>query len=171
MKNFIAILLCFGTIGIFGQSAGVTSYIDKYGDNEDFTSITVNKKMFQMLATVASGDNEMDPDVKDMINNLDELKILTSKSGISDHFNAVNKLIEKDGFEELMRVKDKGDNARFMVKDSDGGNIVDELVLVVSGDEFVLLDFIGKIDLTKISKLSKSINMGGLEHLEKIKED
>lgn len=171
MKNFIAILLCFCSVGIFAQSAGVSSYIEKYGDSDDFTTITVNKKMFQMLATAASGDKEMDPDVREMINNLDELKILTTNSGVSGHYDAANKLVESDGFEELMNVKDKGDNVRFMVKDSDGGNIVDELVMLVSGDEFVLLDFIGKIDLTKVAKLGKSINMGGLEHLEKIKED
>jgi len=171
MKNFIAILLCFCTVGLFAQSAGVSTFIDKYGDSDDFTTVTVNKKMFQMLASVASGDEKMDPEVKAMINDLDELKILTTKSGISDHYAAANKLIEADGFEELMNVKDKGDRVRFMVKDSDGGNIVDELIMVVSGEEFVLLDFIGKIDLSKVAKLGKSINMGGLEHLEKIKED
>ena len=171
MKNFIAIILCFLTVGVFGQSAGVASYIEKYGDNSEFTTITVNKKMFQMLATAANGDKDMDPDVKEMIDNLDELKILTTKSGIGTHYKEANKLIEGDGFEELMNVKDKGDNVRFMVKDSDGGNIVDELIMIVSGEEFVLLDFIGKIDLTKVAKLGKSINMGGLEHLEKIKED
>ncbi len=171
MKNFIAIVLCFCCVGMFAQTPGVASFIEKYGDSEDFTSITVNKKMFQMLATAASGDNDMDPDVKAMINDLKELRILTSKSGVDGHYAEANKLVEADGFEELMNVNDKGDNARFMVKDSDGGNIVDELILVASGDEFVLLEFVGKIDLTKVAKLGKALNMGGLEHLEKIKED
>lgn len=171
MKNILAIILCFCSIGIFAQSAGVSSYIDKYADNEDFTTVTINQKMFEMLATVASGDEGMDPDVKEMISNLKELRILTSKTDIANHFTAANTMIEGDGFEELMNMKEKGNNARFMVKDSDGGNIVDELVLLVSGDEFVLLDFVGQIDLTKVAKLSKSINIGGLEHLEKIKED
>lgn len=171
MKNFIAILLCFCSVAIFAQSSGVASYIEQQGDNADFTTVTINKKMFEMLATVASGDEGMDADVKEMINNLDELKILKSEVGVSGHFDAANKLVEADGFEELMNVKDGGTNARFMVRDSDGGNIVDELVLLVSGEEFVLLDFIGKIDLTKVAKLSKSINVGGLEHLQKIKED
>jgi len=171
MKNFVAILLCFCSVGLFAQSAGVSSFIEKYADNEDFTTITVNKKMFEMLATAANGDKEMDPDVKEMIENLEELRILTTKSGIGGHYEVANKLVEKDGFEELMNVKDKGSNVRFMVKDSDGGNIVDELIMLVSGEEFVILDFVGKIDLTKVAKLGKSINMGGLEHLEKIKED
>lgn len=171
MKNLIVIILCCLSVGVFAQSSGVSSYIDKYADNDDFTTVTINQKMFGMLATVATGDESMDPDVKEMISNLKELRILTSKSGIQSHFDAANKLIEADGFEELMNMKDKGSNARFMVKDSDGGNIVDELVLIVSGDEFVLLEFVGQIDLTKVAKLSKAINIGGLEHLEKIKED
>ena len=171
MKNFIAIILCFCCLGVFAQSSGVSSYIDKYAESDDFTTVTINQKMFEMLATVASGDESMDPDVKEMITNLEELRILTSKSGIAGHFAEANKLVEADGFEELMNMKEKGSTARFMVKDSDGGNIVDELVLLVSGDEFVLLDFVGQIDLTKVAKLSKSINIGGLEHLEKIKED
>jgi len=40
--------------------------------------------------------------------------------------------------------------------------------LVGSPDEFVLVSILGKIDLDKISQLSKQLDIDGVEHLEKI---
>ena len=72
-------------------------------------------------------------------------------------------------YEELMTVKDGDSNVSFLIKDSDGGNIVNELLLLVGGQEdFVLMSFSGKIPLDKVSKLAKSINIDGAEHLDKL---
>ena len=68
-----------------------------------------------------------------------------------------------------MTVRDKDQDIRFMIKDSDGGKIVDELLLLVGGDdEFVFISFVGKIYLKKIGKLAKSMDIDGIEHLDKL---
>lgn len=171
MKNILIIFFSAIAFGLTAQSNGIAQYIDTNSNNDDFTTVSINKKMFEMLATVAAGDESMDPDIRAMINDLDELKIITTQNDIESHYKKLNGIVEGEGFEELMIVNDKGSLARFMVKDSNGGNIVDELILLASGDEFVLIDFIGKIDLTKVAKLAKSVNVNGMEHLEKIKKD
>jgi hypothetical protein len=53
----------------------------------------------------------------------------------------------------------------------DKGNIIEELLLLVgSPDEFVLLSLTGKIDLDKISELSNTLDVQGLEHLDKLEQ-
>jgi hypothetical protein len=53
----------------------------------------------------------------------------------------------------------------------DKGSIIEELLLLVgSPDEFVLLSLTGKIDLDKISELSNTLDVQGLEHLDKLEQ-
>ena len=68
-----------------------------------------------------------------------------------------------------MTVKDKGDNVKFLTKGN--GDVVDELLLLVGGaDDFVLMSFVGKLDLNKISKLANKLDIQGSEHLDKLKD-
>ena len=69
-----------------------------------------------------------------------------------------------------MSVNDQGsDNVDFYIKEE--GDIITELLLLAGGGEdFVLMSFIGKIDIDKLAELSKSIDIGGMEHLDKMKK-
>jgi hypothetical protein len=68
-----------------------------------------------------------------------------------------------------MQVRDQEENVRFLVKEN--GPKVKELLLLVGGsDSFVLMSFVGDIDLKKISQLGKSMDIEGLEHLEELEQ-
>ncbi len=69
----------------------------------------------------------------------------------------------------LLTARGDGENVRFMVKDN--GDIVEELLMIVGGDtDFALLSFIGNIDLKKIGKLAKALEIDDLEYLQKLDE-
>ena len=54
-----------------------------------------------------------------------------------------------------------------MVKDN--GDIVEELLMIVGGNEnFALLSFIGNIDLKKIGKLAKALDIDNMQYLENL---
>jgi hypothetical protein len=75
--------------------------------------------------------------------------------------------VPQNEYSELLTVRDGDENVRIWVKDS--GDIINELLLLVgSPDEFVLLSLTGKIDLNQISELSKTLDIDGVEHLDKI---
>jgi hypothetical protein len=58
---------------------------------------------------------------------------------------------------------------RIWTKDSKSGSVIEELLLIVgSPDSFTLLSLTGKINLENISSLSKTLDIEGAEHLEKI---
>ena len=54
----------------------------------------------------------------------------------------------------------------------DTGDIVNELLLLVGGDsEFALLSFTGNIDLKKVGKLGKMLDIDHIDKLERMEED
>ena len=169
--KFLSILL----IAIFGltttgyaQLDAIEKYFDKYVDDEKFTVVYVSPKMFQMVTKVV-GD-EVDENVLDIVKDLKGLRILTTEDTSKDYYKEATSVINTKEYEVLMTVRDKGENVRFLTKDN-GGDIIHELLLLVGGEsEFVMLSFVGNIDLNKIAKLAKNLDIDGAEHLEKLKD-
>ena len=73
-------------------------------------------------------------------------------------------------YEELMVVKKKGQDVKFYILKE--GKKISELLMIVGGDEDnALISIQGDIDLKTISKLSKTMNIDGMENLEEIDEE
>ena len=106
--------------------------------------------------------------IMDVAKDIKGLRVLVTDIDPKQYYKQARKLIkDDDGYEVLLTVKDKGDNVNFWIKEK--GNIIEELFLLVgSDDEFVLVSFLGKLDLNKIAQLSDSIEMSGAKHLQKI---
>lgn len=72
------------------------------------------------------------------------------------------------GFDEVMNVYSDNERVRILSLQS-GTDIINELVILVDdGEEFVLVDIFGIIDLKKLSKMAGSIDIDGLEKLEEL---
>lgn len=152
------------------QVDAISKYFDQYMEDDDFTVVFVSPKMFQLLGKLdTSGLNDREAeDVLGVIKDLRGLRVLTTEKNANSFYKeAMNKINTKE-YETLMTVRSKGDNVRFLVKDS--GDVIDELLLLVGGDTFTMISFVGKIDLNKISKLSKSLDIKGMEHLDELEE-
>jgi hypothetical protein len=150
------------------QNDVVTKLFNDYYDNPDFTKVSVSSKMFDLFTNIEPGD-ENEKDILEAISKLKGLKVIAADS-IKDakklYTNAVKK-ISGNGYDELMEVKDAGEDMKFMIKETDG--IITELVMVVGGNKaFFILSLYGEIDLKKISKLSKSMNIKGMDYLKQL---
>ena len=174
MKYISSIILVFflSATASYAQGDGIERYFSKYKDDERFTMVYVSPKMFQMFTKVAEGvGDDIEPEIAEMISNLKGLKILTTEVNARDFYKEAIDMFDTSQYDELMTVRSEGDDVKFLVKDSDGGNVVDELLLLVGGDEFVMLSFVGEIDLRQIGRLARSIDMKGANHLEKLKSN
>jgi hypothetical protein len=70
-------------------------------------------------------------------------------------------------YQELMVIKEKGQDFKFLIREKDG--IISELLMVAGGNSNnALISIRGNIDLNTISKLSRSMNIDGLDALQKI---
>ncbi len=173
MKKLIMIL-SIGYLTAFqvnAQDAAISSLFDKYADNEELTKVSISQKMFSLFTNLEPDDPET-KELADAISKLKGVKILASDS-IADgrkYYREASQNIRKSQFEELMSVRDGDKDMVFMIKES--GGIISELLMLVGGDhQFVAMDLFGEIDLKQISKLSKGMNMKGMEYLENIDQD
>lgn len=172
MKKQLFLLPLFLLVTIMSASAqndGITRFFNQYQDDERFTMVFVSPKMFQMVSKIETDDEDWNK-VRDIVKDLGSLRVLTADSigdGLAMYKSALSRVPQNE-YAELLTVRDGKENVRIWIKDS--GNIIEELLLLVgSPDEFTMLSFTGKIDLDKISQLSKTLDIDGAEHLEKVK--
>ncbi len=165
-----AFILIMISLSAFSQRNPVDKLFEKYGGKDGFTTVFISSKMFSMFSDMEAGDD----DINKMIKNIESIKILTTDDeslldpGINFYKEIMNEL-SLDEYEELMVVKEKDQDIKFLVKEKE--DIIVELLLVIGGKgNNALISIRGIIDLKSISKLSKSMNIEGLEKLEEIDE-
>jgi hypothetical protein len=149
----------------FGQAA-----FDKYDGQDDVTSVIVNKKMFQMMGNVKNKESQ---EYLNLIKKLDNLKVFTTESAkmTADMKSTADKYIKSSGLEELMRVNDKGQNIKILVKSGATETQVRELLMFIEGsgkgNETVLMSLTGDFDLNDISMLTEKMKLPGGDELKK----
>ncbi len=171
MKKFLfSAFILLLAIGIQAQADAISKYFDKYSEDEGFSVVYISSKMFEYVSKIDIED--MSSDVKDVISNLKGLRILTREHDGKKYYNEVINTLNPKEYETLMTVRDGDENVRFWVKENPGNsNVIDELLLLVGGDEFVLMSFVGKIDLSKIGKIANDLDIDGMKHLKKIEKN
>ena len=154
------------------QSDAITKYFDKYVNDERFTVVYISPKMFEVLGKLDLDElkDEEAQIIMDVVKDLKGLRVLTTEETPLKFYEEAKTKIKTSEYEILLTVRDDGENVQFLIKDE--GNIVKELLLLVGGeDEFVMLSFVGDIDLDKISQLAKKLDVKGVEHLDKLNEE
>ncbi len=164
MKYLSIFFALFFAAGIANTAAAqedaISKYFAKYLDDERFTVVYVSGKMFEMINKMEINlDDDEAAAILSVCKDLKGLRILTTEENGFQFYKEALKIINKNEYETLMTVREgKSENVQFLVKDSNGGNIINELLLLVGGEneDFVLISFIGNIDLNEVSKLSKA---------------
>lgn len=167
----IFITLIFGLVILSGKSQNSTidKLFDKYSGKEGYTSVFISKYMFSMFSDVDPENKEFN----DLVGKLNSIKILANDSDTHtdgvNFFNEIMKELSIKEYKELMVVKEKDQELKFLVKDVNG--VIVELLLIIGGKkDNALICIQGEnINLKNIARLSKSMKIEGLENLEKIK--
>jgi hypothetical protein len=172
MKTLLIISgLIFTTMGLNAQSI-MDKLFDKYSGTEGYTSVYISKYMFDMFRNDQNIDQKSEEDLNQVISKLTGIKILVTDDDPAtpapvNLYQEIMKVIPSSPYKEIMVVKEKDQNIKFYVKEN--GNRVAELLMVIGGNkENVLISIQGDIDMKNISKLAKSMNVEGMENLQKI---
>jgi hypothetical protein len=165
-KSLIIIPLLLLGAGAFAQDDAIGKFFGKYVNDSRFTVVSVSPKMFRLLSN-ANWDT-IPSDVKQTVSKLHSLRILTTDATPGQFYKEALAKIDKNEYEELITVRNKNDNVHFMVKES-GGIIRELLMIAVDDDGFTLMSFVGEIDLDKMSRLSSSMSIKGMENLKNVR--
>jgi hypothetical protein len=171
MKKLMVVLVMMA-VAVAAQAQGdaISKFFSKYQNDETFSQVNMSSKMFSLMANLEV-ENPEDQEVVNMISKLKGLKILAKEEARNSRelYKEALGMIPAKEYEELMSVRDKDKDMKFFIKES--GGKISELVMVAGGnEEFMLLSIFGEIDLKQISKISKKMNIDGLENLENIKD-
>lgn len=170
----LAIVAGLLAVSLGGWSQSIMDKLyDKYSGEEGYTSVYISKYMFDMFRNNDAEGKSQD-DTEQIISKLDCIKILVTDDDPAtpapvNLYDEIMKVLPASSYKEIMVVKEKDQNVKFFAKEDK--NRVVELLLVVGGkDENVLISIQGDIDMKNISKLASSMNIEGMENLEKMKE-
>lgn len=166
MKRFILILALLLPMAVLAQKTPVDKLFDKYANQKGFTTVNISGKLLGFASQLETGDEE----VGAMLSGLNGIRVLTVEDAELNKKLDFYAELEKEGFfknnefEVLMEVTDADEIVRFLAKDAGNGKISD-LLLVVGGDDNVLISISGIIDPANIGKITKAINVdvGNLE--------
>jgi len=154
----------------FSQSP-VDKLFDKYAGKDGFTTVYITQYMFEMFKNVNTSDKDFD----DLVKNLKSIRILSveNKKAIpanTNFYKEVMKDLPIDQYKELMVVKEKDQELKFLIKENQGK--ITELLLISGGkDNNALICISGNIEMKSLSKLSRSLNINGMKPLEKMDKD
>jgi hypothetical protein len=173
MKNLMMIcLLLLVAITTNAQTDAISTYFDHHIDDDDFTVVYVSGKMFSMLSKIDVDEleDEQAQVIMDVAKNIEGLRVLVTEKNPQEYYKSARKLISKDdGYEVLMTVRDEGTKVNFWIKEKN--NVIEELFLLVgSEEEFVMISFMGVLDLNKLAQLSSAIDIKGAKYLDNLGE-
>lgn len=169
-KIIIAFVFSLASIVCIAQSA-----FDKYDGQDGVSSIIVNKKMFQMMASVKVDANDKETQqYLNLIKKLDNLKVFTTTSSkISADMKSTAETYKKTaGLEELVSANDGNGNIKVWAKSGLTGNQIKELLVVGkeanTSNETVLMSLTGDFSMDDLSILTDKMKIPGGAALKKI---
>ena len=170
-KLYISVLALFIFLPILAaaQNDAVTRFVENRIEDDEPTRISISARMFSLFTNLDAEDPE-DKELLEQMSRLKGMKILSTEE-VQDG-EALVKSIRNDlpnEYESLMTINDDDEYIEFLVLGE--GDKVNELVMLIgSKGNFLAMSILGSIDLKQISRLSQSMDVGGMEKLEHVGE-
>lgn len=146
------------------QSKTIDAFQRKYKGAEEGFSLNVSGNLLRLIMWFDKDDQE--PEMKELMKGVRKMKLLKMPSrdrtiNLTEFRNLKQKL-QKEAFEELMSIG-SGDGTTLDILIQGKDDHVSELLVLANGDnDFVVLDFRGKMDLEKIIKMASSTQIKGM---------
>jgi hypothetical protein len=154
----------------------IDKIFEKYSGQDGFTTVNISKDMFQMFSSMGDAKDTSTIQIKKIMEQLTGLKVLTcnadtvKQARATAFYNEAVAVFPGSVYKELMTVNDEGNNIKFLSKQDGSGKIQEVVMLTKGKHEIVVLSMTGSIDLSSLSKLSKQMNIHGLEKLQNMKK-
>lgn len=165
------------TLPMTAQKHPTKHLTTKYGSADGFTLVNINKDLFTLLAEMSreNEDTEMGQ-ASDVIKDLDNISILMynlrpgNDTETLELFREELNSLKINNFSELMSVKEQENLVRFLIR-KEGDKIKELLMIINQPTQAGFVSISGDIDLKSISRIARSMNVMGLENLEKINQE
>ena len=154
MKTIITLIFACFPLLAFSQNKAIDDLFNKYAGKEGITTVDINGGLLQLAAAIDTGKHS-----NDLVKSLNHVRILTiddknSNQGINFYKEVIGGIPVQD-YKELMTVKEKDQDVKFLAKES-GGKIT-ELLMIVGGSDNALIFITGNIDPKDLSDVEHMV--------------
>jgi hypothetical protein len=162
-KNaFCLILLSFISLSIPAQTVA-TSFLEKYGNEDNLQVISIGKKMFGRIEEQSLGS----PELLEVIKGLENIQIIASEDMdlSNEYYDAVHSILDKTHeLTELYSIRNE--NLQLLVKVKETKNDINELIILSKDSKgFSLINLTGNINLELLAGYASSLNFEELGKL------
>ena len=142
---------------MLAQNSAVDKLFAKYQGKKGVTTVNISPELFQMVNAMGIEELE-DQDLP--LDKIASVKILTieDEEGYEDvnFYNEIKKDLDVDDFAEVMTVNDGGEVVRMWMKVDK--NTVSEFLLIVGGDDNVLIYITGDFNMNDLEELAETMD-------------
>jgi hypothetical protein len=142
---------------MMAQNSAVDKLFAKYKGQKGVTTVSVSPELFQMINAMGIEEIEEQDFPMDKIASV---KILTieDEEGYEDvnFYNEIKKDLDVSDFAEVMTVDDGGEVVRMWMKVNK--NTVSEFLLIVGGDDNVLIYITGDFNMNDLEELADTMD-------------
>jgi hypothetical protein len=157
MKRVVLIILAVAFPALmFAQNKAVDKLFEKYKGREGITTVSISPELFQMVNAMGIEEIEEQDFPLDKIASVKILTIEENEGyeGVNFYEEIKNELDVSD-FAEVMTVNDGGEEVRMWMKVDQKS--VSEFLLIVGGDDNVLIYITGNFDMKDLESLSHHV--------------
>ena len=155
-------LLCLPLIAE-AQSKAIDDFYNAYQGQKDISRLEIKGGILNLVAHFSD-----ESEAKELVRKVTRLRVLDIEQGglvSTSQRNQLVRSVRRDRFEDLMQIRDNGDDIHIMVREQEGF-ITDILVLIHGADEFTLLSLEGRLRFKDLQHLE--LEFEGGEHLKKV---
>lgn len=150
MKKLLFVLALI--IGVISSSYAKTleEIFKSFESEENVQLITIDESMLSVMMAGAGEDAEKLKNVESMV----VLELTQSDQSVKDRFVEETSALKLDGHEMLTRVNQ--DSVTVKVLGKVDGDTVRDLVIIVTGEAYVLMEMKGSISMSDVQDIVKS---------------
>jgi len=145
------------------QKSPIDKLFKKYYGKEGFTTVLVNKEMFEVIANMEKSEGK----IEGTLGKIERVRIIAQEDE-SEQIEGVNfmeelKGVEFEDYKELVVVRESDQEVLVLAKEANGK--LAELLVLVGGEENVLVSVEGKFIMEDLEALSE---LEGLDTLDDV---
>ncbi len=155
-KGIFCLFFLMGIGGLQAQNNAIEKYFSKYVDDENFTVVYVSPRFFNIFnrLDLTEMEDEEAQILADVAKDMKELRVLTTDVNPRKYYDEAKAKINTKEYEVLMTVRSKKTDMVEILAKEDGNGMITELLLLTGSDsDFILISFVGKIEVEKVAKL------------------
>ena len=171
MKKILLLTLSLVfTITLSAQENVIDKYFSAYQKDKNFTKISITSAMFDFFNELDAEDPE-EKEILEALSKIEGIKGLIKENADNSMslYNEALKKVSGGAYVELMTVEDPEENLKFMIRE-EGEKIAELLLLNGPKNRFLIMTLYGEIDLNKMYKIAKAMDLKGLDGFQMLRD-